>query len=250
MRTRGPTAIKNGVNPTAVGGAVGMPCRIPHVDIDYMERDTRIPVGFWRSVGDSYTAFVKESFLDELAHAVGRDPLTLRHTLLARDRPQQHALDAAALAIGWRRPRSPGQGLGTAVHRSFGASMAQAVSLRIGSDRLSIERAVCVCDCGFVVNPNIGRAQTEGAVAFALQATLKGPITVENGRVQQRNFDSYPRLRIEEMPAVDIHVLSDDGPPPGLGEPAVPPLGPALANAIFGASGIRYRVLPLPLALR
>ena len=250
MRTRDPSAIKNGVDPTAVGGAVGMPYRIPHIEIGYVERDTQIPVGFWRSVADSYTAFVKESFIDELAHAAGRDPLALRRTLLVDDHEQRRVLDAAAHIIGWGRPRARGQGFGIAVHRSFGTSMAQAVSVRIRSDRLCIERVVCVCDCGLVVNPNIVRAQIEGAVAFALQAALKGPITVANGRIQQRNFDSYPLLRIGEMPPVDIHILPGVGPPRGMGEPGVPPLAPALANAIFAASGIRYRTLPLPQTLR
>ncbi len=250
MRARDPSAIKNGVDPTAVGGAVGMPYRIPNVEIDYVERDTPVPIGFWRSVADSYTAFVKESFVDELAHAAGRDPLALRRVLLADDHQQRRVLEAAARLIGWGRPRPRGQGLGIAVHRSFGASMAQAVSVKMRSDRLYIERVVCVCDCGLVVNPNIAHAQIEGAVAFALQAALKGPITVENGRIQQRNFDSYPLLRIDEMPAVDVHILPDAGPPRGLGEPGVPPLAPALANAIFAASGRRYRALPLPLALR
>ncbi len=249
MRTRDPAAVKNGVDPTAVGGAVDMPYDIPNIEIGYVERDTKVPVGFWRSVADSYTAFVKESFVDELAHAASRDPLVLRRDLLASDLDQRRVLWAAARAIGWGRRRPPGCGLGVAVHKSFGTSMAQAASVRIRSGQLHIDRLVCVCDCGLVVNPNIARAQIEGAIAFALQAALKGPITVEDGRIQQRNFDNYQLLRIDEMPRIDIRLLKNARAPQGLGEPAVPPVAPALANAIFAASGIRVRELPFPAVL-
>ncbi|MHB1513014.1 xanthine dehydrogenase family protein molybdopterin-binding subunit [Acidiferrobacter sp.] len=246
MRTRDPSAIKRGVDQTAVGGAVGMPYSIPNIEIGYVERDPKVPVGFWRSVADSYTAFVKESFLDELAHAAGRDPLALRYALLASEPAQRRVLKAAARAIGWDRPHARDQGLGVAVHRSFGTSMAQAASVNIRSGKLHIDRLVCVCDCGLVVNPNIARAQIEGAIVFGLQAALKGPITVEDSRIQQDNFDSYPLLRMDEMPRIDVHFLKNVRAPQGLGEPAVPPVAPALANAIFAASGIRVRTLPFP----
>ncbi len=246
MRTRDPSAVRNGVDPTAVDGAIDMPYDIPNIEIGYVERDTKVPVGFWRSVAASYTAFVKESFLDELAHTAGRDPLALRRALLASDRAQRRVLDAAARAIGWDRPRAHGQGLGIAVHRSFGTIMAQAASVRVRTGRLHIDRLVCACDCGLVVNPNIARAQIEGAVAFGLQAALKGPITVADGRIRQRNFDDYPLLRIDEMPRVDVHLLKSTGAPQGMGEPAVPPVAPAIGNAIFAASGIRLRTLPFP----
>lgn len=247
MRHMDPGAIKNGVDPTAVAGAVDMPYAIPHIEIDYVEADSPLPIGFWRSVSHSYTAFVKESFLDELAHAARRDPFLVRHALLAHDARQRRVLERVAQAVGWGRRRVLGQGIGFAVHQSFGTYMAQAAKVTMHGHRFTLERIVCACDCGTVVNPHIARAQIEGAVVFGLQAALKGPITWEADTIQQDNFDSYPLLRIDEMPKIDIYLLPGQGPPRGLGEPGVPPIAPALANAVFAASGVRHRILPMPL---
>jgi len=249
MRRMDPSAIHNGIDDTAVDGALAMAYQIPHIEIDYIERDTPVPVGFWRSVGHSYTAFVKESFLDELAYAGHKDPLSVRQRLLAHDLRLLRVLQAAADIAGWNLPLPHGQGRGLAVHPSFGSYVAQVAQVTIRSGRIHIDRIVCVCDCGLVVNPNTVTAQLEGSIAFGLQAALKGPITLEHGRIQQRNFDSYPLLRIDEMPDIDIHILPSLETPTGIGEPGVPPVAPAICNAIFSASGVRHRSLPISLDL-
>lgn len=247
MRRVDPGAIRRGIDPTAVQGATHMAYEIGNIEIDYVERDTPIPVGFWRSVGNSYTAFAKETFIDELAHAGVQDPLVLRRHLLRHRKRALRVLDVAARAAGWGRPLGPHRGRGIAIHPSFGGYTAQVAEITLTSRGLRVDRIVCACDCGLVVNPNIVRAQLEGAIVFGLTAALKGPITVDHGRIQQTNIDSYPLWRIDEMPTIEIHLMASARPPTGVGEPGVPPIAPALGNAIFAASGVRHRVLPFPI---
>lgn len=244
-----PQMVKNGVDPSSVEGASELPYAIPNVTVDYVHKETGVPVGFWRSVGNSHTAFVKESFLDELANAAQQDPLEYRRKLLANPSRELGVLNLAAEKAGWGTPMPQGQGRGIAVHKSFGSYSAQVAEVTVdGNNGIRVNRIVCAFDCGTVVNPDTVKAQAESAVVFALTAALKGPITIDKGRVQQTNFNTYPMLRLNEMPIVEVYLVPSTEPPSGVGEPNVPPVAPAVANAIFVATGKRVRNLPLVVA--
>lgn len=241
-----PGRLHGGIDPSAVEGAVGMPYAVPNVEVDYVMENTAVPVGFWRSVGNSYTAFMKEGFLDELAHAAGQDPYQYRRKLLSDAAPEMAVLELAADKAGWGKPLPRGWGRGIAVHKSFGSTVAEVVEVSVdprGHPR--VHRVVCAFDCGTVVNPDIVKAQAESAIIYGLTGALKGPITLDQGRVQQSNFNNYPMLRMNEAPAIEVYLVDSHEAPTGVGEPAVPPLAPALANALFAATGKRVRRLPI-----
>jgi isoquinoline 1-oxidoreductase beta subunit len=205
-----------------------------------------IPAGAWRSVEYAQNVFATESFFDEVAAAGGHDPLELRRTLLARNQRLLAVLNLAAEKAGWGAPLAQGRGRGVAVCEYDGTVVAQVAEVSVSAEgTVRVERVVCALDCGLVVNPGIVEAQVEGAIAFGLTAALKGEISVANGQVEQRNFDSYPLLRIDEMPAVEVYLVPSDRPPSGVGEQGVPPIGPAVANAVFAATGKRVRRLPI-----
>lgn len=241
-----PQRVKDGIDPSSVEGAAELPYAIPNIHVDYVMKDTGVPVGFWRSVGNSHTAFVKESFLDELAAAGGKDPLALRRALLSDAAREREVLELAADKAGWGGKLPAGHGRGLAVHKSFGSYAAQVAEVSVAKDgTLRVHRIVCALDCGTVVNPDTVRAQVESAIIYGLTATLKGPITLAGGRVQQSNFNDYPLLRLDETPLIEVHLLPSREPPSGVGEPAVPPVAPAVANAVFAATGKRIRHLPI-----
>jgi isoquinoline 1-oxidoreductase beta subunit len=199
-----------------------------------------------RSVGHAHNAFVVETFLDELAHAAGKDPFEFRRALLGKHARNKRVLEFVAEKAGWGKPPTEGRGRGLALHEAFGSFCAQVAEVSVSKEgRLRVHRVVCAIDCGPVVNPDTVRAQMESGIVFGLTAALYGEITFENGRVKQRNFHDYPMLRIHEMPEVETHIVPSEDKMGGAGEPGVPPVAPAVANALFGLTGKRIRRLPI-----
>ncbi len=238
--------IKNGVDQTSVEGASTLPYAIPNLFVDLHSPTLPVPVLWWRSVGSSHTAFVTEVFLDELAHAAGTDPVEFRRKLL-QDHPRHlGVLNLAAEKAGWGEPLPAGWGRGVAVHESFHTYVAEVAEVSVADDgSFKVERVVCAVDCGQPVTPDVIRAQMEGGIGFGLTAALHGEITLEDGHAKQSNFDDYPLLRMKEMPRVEVHIVTSDQAPSGVGEPGVPPIAPAVANALFAATGKRIRKLPI-----
>ena len=243
--------VKNGIDAVSVEGAANLPYAIPNMRVDlHTPTDIDVPVLWWRSVGSSHTAYSTEVFLDRVAKAAGKDPLALRLELLG-DKPRHSAvLRLAAAKSGWGTPLKPGapgtrRGRGVAVHESFHSYVAQVAEVTVAADgSLKVDRVVCAVDCGIAINPDNVRSQVEGAVGFALSAALHGEITLKQGAVVQGNFDGYPLLRIDQMPRVEVHILPSTAKPTGIGEPGVPPLAPAVANAIGAATGTYPGRLP------
>jgi len=237
---------EDGVDETSVEGAADIPYKIPNILVDLHSTKIGVPVQWWRSVGHSHTAFVVESFIDELAHATGKDPYAFRHTLLTKNPRHKGVLELAAKKAGWGKPMAEGRGRGIAVHASFGSFVAQAAEVSVDpAGRVRVHRVVCAVDCGRVVNPDIIRAQMESGIVFGLSAALHGAITFKNGQVEQSNFHDYPILRMYEMPEVEVYIVQSGEPLGGVGEPGVPPMAPAVANAVFSATGRRIRRLPI-----
>lgn len=233
---------------TAIEGAVSVPYNIANLQVRHTHADIGVPVSFWRSVGHSQNAFYVESFIDELAHETAADPYQFRRSLLQNHPRHQKVLDLVAERAGWNMALPEGRHRGIAVHESFRSYVAQVVELSIENDDIKVHRVVCVVDCGIVVNPDIVKAQMEGGIIFALTAALYGEISLKNGRVEQSNFDDYALLRMHETPKIEVHLVDSNESPSGVGEPGVPPLAPALGNAVFAATGKRLRSLPLRLS--
>jgi isoquinoline 1-oxidoreductase beta subunit len=238
--------INDGVDTTSVEGAEDIPYDIPNILVDLHSPELAVPVQWWRSVGHSHTAFVVESFMDEMAHAAGKDPYEFRRTLLVNHPRHKAVLELAAEKAGWGSPVPEGRGRGIAVHKSFGSLVAQVAEVSLSREgAVRVHRVVCAIDCGRVTNPDIAKAQMEGGIVFGLTAALHGAITLKDGQVEQSNFHNYPLLTLPEMPEVEVFMVSSDEPPSGVGEPGVPPIAPAVANAVFAASGKRIRRLPM-----
>ena len=246
--------VKDGIDQVSVEGAANLPYAIPNLRVElHTPTDNPVPVLWWRSVGSTHTAVSTETFFDELAAAAGRDPVELRLSLL--DAHPRHAavLRLAADKGGWGTPLAPRAGLrrgrGIAVHESFNSYVAQVAEVSVAANgALRVDRVVCAVDCGTAINPDNIRAQVEGGIGFALAALLHGEITLVDGVVQQDNFDGYPVLRINEMPQVEVHIVPSSTAPTGIGEPGVPPLAPAVMNAIAAATGKRIYRLPIDTA--
>lgn len=236
------------VGPPLAQDGVDLPYAIPNIREEHVEVDPGIPTGPWRSVGASQNAFVIESFIDELAYAVKSDPFAFREKLLRKAPRHRAVLELAAEKAGWSTPLPPGQHRGIAVYHSFGSYVAQVAEVSVSpSGAIKVHRVVCAIDCGIAVNPDLVASQMEGAIAFGLSAALKGEITIDHGRIMQANFKDYPILTCLEMPDVEVHIAPRQDEPGGVGEPGVPPIAPAVANAVFAATGQRFRRLPLRL---
>jgi isoquinoline 1-oxidoreductase beta subunit len=232
----------------AVDGAAGLPYGIANVQVAYARHDTPVPVGWWRSVYNTQNAFANECFLDEIAAATGADPLALRRSLLPADGRHRAVLERAAAAAGWGTPAPAGRARGLAVHESFGSFCAQVAEVSVARGAVRVHRIVCALDCGVAVHPAQIAVQVEGAVALALSAALHDEITVAGGRVRERNYDGHPMLAFDAMPEVEVHLIAAQERPGGVGEPPVPPVAPAVCNAVFAATGQRVRRLPIRLA--
>lgn len=233
------------VGPELSLGDANMPYAIPDLRIEESETDPGVPTGAWRSVAASNNAFAIESFIDELAHAAGTCPFQYRRALLA-DAPRHRAvLERVAEAGDWEEPLPEGCGRGIAVYHAFRSWAAHVVEVTATTDGFRVERVVCAIDCGIAIDPLGIEAQLEGAIAFGLSAALRECITLDAGAVREHDFKGYPLLRYSEMPQVEVHILEGGGTPGGVGEPGVPPLAPAVANALFSATGVRVRRLPL-----
>ncbi len=238
--------IKDGVDETAVEGAADLPYEIPNILVDWHQAPGGVPTLWWRSVGHSHTAFAVESFFDEMAHAAGKDPLEFRLALMGKHPRPKRVLELAAEKAGWGTPPPAGRARGLAVHESFGSFVAHVAEVSVSKQgKVRVHKVVCAIDCGPVVNPDTIRAQMEGAVVFGLTAALHGEITFEGGRVKQGNFHNYPMLRIDEAPEVETHIVPSTERMGGVGEPGVPPVAPAVGNAIFAATGKWIRRLPI-----
>lgn len=243
-----------GPDKTTSEGAFDQAYEWPAARIAHVHVDLPLQVGFWRSVGHSHQAFFKEGFIDECAHAAGVDPLAFRESLLRQHPKQLAVLQAAAKASGWGTPSPPAPdgartARGIALHDSFGSSVAQVAEVSLGPDKaIRVHRVWCAIDCGFAVNPAGIRQQLEGGVVFGLSAALHGGVDIVDGQVQQSNFHDQPILRLNESPRVECVILPGNGHPEGVGEPGVPPIAPAVANALFALTGQRLRSLPLKLA--
>ena len=244
-RLAGP--LKGGVDQTAVEGAVDLPYRFPHLEVRYVRADLGVPVGFWRSVGHSHTAFAVECFIDELARLAGKDPVEFRRGLLVGANRHLGVLNLAAERAGWGTPPPEGRTRGVAVHESFGSYVAQVAEVSLAEGKVRVHRVVCAVDCGQVVNPDIVAAQMESGIVFGLSAALKGRVTLERGRIKQSGFHDYPILTMREMPVIEVHIVPSSFEPGGVGEPGTPPIAPAVANAVFAATGQPVRKLPIQL---
>ena len=244
-----------------VGGAEQMPYAIPNVRLEYNDVASAVPPLWWRSVEHSFNGFAVESFIDEMAAAAGQDPVQFRKTFLVKpanwkakndEDPDpvrlRAVMELAAEKSGWGTPLPKGKGRGIATYHSFGSYIAEVAEVTVQGSNLKIDRMVAAIDCGQIVNPECVRAQAESAIIYGLSAALKNEITVKNGAIEQTNFDGYDPIRINEAPPIEVHLMKSKEEPGGMGEPALPPAAPAVANAIFAACGKRLRKLPFQLA--
>jgi len=239
-------ALQNGLDREAVAGLADNDYAIGAQHFEYVPLELDVPTNFWRSVGASQNVYFMESFLDELAAAGGKDPVELRLHLL-RDAPRlRRVLEIAAERAGWNTPAVPGRHRGVACVSCFGSHNAQVVEVSVDQGRVRVHKVTCVVDCGQAVNPLTVRQQMEGGIVYGLTAALRGEISLADGRVQQSNFHDYDALRIDEMPEIDVFIVpSEDPNPGGIGETSTPAIAPAVVNAVFAATGVRVRRLPL-----
>jgi isoquinoline 1-oxidoreductase subunit beta len=242
--------LKHGVDQSTVEGAADTPYRIPNLRVTSLMANVGVPVGYWRSVGHSHTAFAVECFVDELARKAGADPVEFRRGLLSHLPRYRAVLDLAAAKGGWGTPLPAGRARGVAFHESFGSRVAEVAEVSIEEGKVRVHRVVCAADCGTVVHPDLVHAQLEGAIIFGLSAALFGEVNIEGGRVRQSNFHDYPVARMSDTPKIEVHLLPSIDPPGGVGEVGTPPIAPAIANAVFALTGVPVRRLPIRVGSR
>jgi isoquinoline 1-oxidoreductase beta subunit len=235
----------DGKDPASFEGAADHPYQVANVLVDLHTPKVGIPVQWWRSVGHTHTGFAVEMFIDELAHAAGKDPVEFRRGLLAKEPRRLGVLNLAAEKAGWGTPLPAGRARGVAVHKSFNSYVAEVAEVSLVGGRPKVHRVVCAVDCGIAVNPDVIAAQMESGIAYGLGAALYGKIDIDKGKVVSSNFDRYRVLRMSDMPAVEVHILQSTEAPTGVGEPGVPPIGPAVANALLALTGKPVRRIPL-----
>jgi len=242
-----PPVFNNGLDPDTTEGAIDLVYALPNMHVEYLRVEPPgIPTAFWRSVGPSHNVFVTESFLDELAAAAKQDPVAYRRALLDKAPRAKAVLDLAAEKAGWGQPLPRGFGRGVSLQFVFATYLAQIAEVEVTRDgAVRVHRVVCAVDCGIPVNPDTIRAQIQGAIIFGITAALYGNITLKNGRVQQTNFDTYQMLRINEAPAIEVYIVESSELPGGMGEAGTSAVVPAIANAIFAATGKRLRKMPV-----
>jgi isoquinoline 1-oxidoreductase beta subunit len=236
---------EKGYDPASVEGADDLPYAIPNLAIEYHQTEVNVPVQWWRSVGHSHTGFATECFVDELAALAHKDPYRFRRALLLKHPRHLRVLDLVAQKAGWGKPLPKGRGRGIAVHASFESYSAQVAEVSVKDGKVQVHRIVSVIDCGRNVNTDIIAAQLEGGAIFGASAALFQELTFENGRLQQTNFHSFPMLRMNECPQIETHIVESNEKSGGIGEPGVPCTAPAIANAVFAATGKRIRKLPI-----
>lgn len=249
--------VKEGIDHTSVEGMSNLSYEVPNLQVElHTPEDIGVPVQWWRSVGHTHTAYAAETLIDQAATTAGKDPYEYRHALLGKHPRHRGVLELAAQQAGWNQPLEPGaesekRGRGIAVHESFGSFVAQVAEVTVKPDgSFKVDRVVCAVDCGLAINPDVIRAQMEGGIGYGLAAALHGAITLKDGVVEQSNFHDFQVLRINEMPVVEVHIVPSDAAPTGVGEPGVPPIAPAVANALHAAVGQRIYKLPLPRQLQ
>ncbi len=240
-----PQFVKDGIDPDAVSGIRDMPYAIPNQLVNYVMANLPIPVGFWRSVGYSVNVFTVESFMDELAHAAGKDPVQFRLAHMEKGSRPYNILSLLAEKGGWNQPVRNGRARGVAVNNCFESFAAHMAEVSVGKKgRIKVHKMVCALDCGTAVYPDAIRAQAEGGVVMGLSVALHEKVRFENGGVKTANYDDYPVLTLSEVPEIEVHIAKSNLKPGGVGEPVVPSVAPAVANAIFKATGVRLRELP------
>ena len=246
-----PPGFKNGLDPDSTEGAIDLVYDLPNFHVEFVRVEPPgIPTAFWRSVGPSHNVFVTESFVDELAAAAKQDAVAYRRALLDRSPRAKAALNLAAEKADWGKPVPKGSGRGVSLQFAFGSYMAHVAEVEVSENgAVRIRRVVCAVDCGTVVNPDTVQAQVQSGIIFGATAALYGEITLKDGRVEQSNFDTYQMLRMNEAPAIDVHIVNSQEPPGGIGETGTSAIVPAIANAIFAATGKRLRKMPIDPAI-
>ena len=248
-----PPGFKNGLDGDSTEGAIDLVYDLPNFHVEYVRVEPPgIPTAFWRSVGPSHNVFVTESFIDELAATAKQDAVAYRRALLDKSPRAKAVLDLAAQKAGWGQPLPRGSGRGVSLQNAFGSYEAHVAEVEVAKDgTVHVRRVTCAVDCGTVVNPDTVQAQIQSGIMFGATAALYGEITLKDGRVEQTNFDTYQVLRMEQVPAIDVHIVKSSEPPGGMGETGTSAIVPAIANAIFAATGKRLRKMPVdPAALK
>ncbi len=241
-----PQAVRDGLDPQTTQGLINTAYKLPNYRVVSIVKNTHVPLGPWRAPGHSQNVFFMESFIDEMAHATGKDPVALRRELLAHRPDFQRVLDVLVEKGDWGKPMPRGKGRGVAVHESYDLIVGMIAEVAVGNGEVKVERVVIACDCGVVVNPRGVETQLEGGMIYGLSAALFGEITVKNGRVVQGNFDTYPVVRFKDAPKTEVYITPTPGKKwGGVGEPGATMIQPAVTNAIFAATGKRLRTLPI-----